>query len=270
MQETSNNKTGSMSKGVLLAGLSTLMILGSGLGCSKGLNTTDVGSLTSGGSNNNLDNGRDGATPDTPRGHNWDDVQRKVDGAVDGWKYNGQVVIQIDSVNQAIVLVMPLPPIFLMPVTTMAIPELPGAALFPLTQPDGTTAMAVRIPLKYLIKGASLSNYNSLPNGDPLPFMPVGENRGFAISFPQNPRYRLHTYISANAAAVFIETPDFNLPEQWIILPSLGFPVKNQDKTKIVGYFAVVANRGVHSSGVYVAGRLPNEVAILIDELLRY
>lgn len=246
---------------------------GAGLGCSKGFSTASFDEVSGQGSNNNqnTDDGTGGGGGSrNPGDRSWDDVRRKTDGAVDGWKYDGQFVIQIDAENQALVLVLPLPPIFLMPVSAMPIPELPGASLFPLTQPDGTSSMAVRIPLKYLIKGSSLTSYNRLPNGDPLPFMPVGENRGFAIAFPQNKNYRLHLYVSANAAAIFVETPDFKLPEQWIILPSLGFPVKNQDKTQVVGYFAVVANRGMHNSGVYVASRIPRDVAILIDDLLRY
>lgn len=250
----------------------TGLALVAGAGCSQGLTTNDF-SQDIAGNNNQQDTGGGGGNGGGGNSNpvrSWDDIRQKTDGAVDGWKYDGQVVVQIDAENQALVLVMPLPPIFLMPVASMPIPELPGAAIFPLTQPDGTSSMAVRIPLKYIVKGSSLSNYNTLPNGDPLPFMPVGENRGFAISFPQNMKYRLHLYISANAAAVFVETPDFKLPEQWVILPSLGFPVKNQDKTQVVGYFAVVANRGIHNSGVYVASRIPREVAILIDELIRY
>lgn len=238
-------------------------------GCSKGVDSMDPSTVSAGPGDNSGQGDGDGLTP-PDQTKTWDDVRRKTDGAVDGWKYDGQFVIQVDAPNQALILVLPLPPIFLLPVIAMPLPQLPGASIFPLTQPDGTSSMAVRIPLKYLVKGAQLNNYNSLPNGDPLPFMPAGENRGFAIAFPQNPKYRLHLYMTANAAAVFVETPDFNLPEQWIILPNLGFPVKNQDKTQIVGYMAIVANRGTHSSGVYVASRIPRDVAILIDELIRY
>lgn len=247
----------------------TGLALVAGAGCSQGLTANELAADVAGNNQQDTDNGSGGGGSTVP-GRTWDDVRQKADGAVDGWKYDGQVVVQVDAENQALVLVMPLPPIFLLPVSSMPIPELPGAAIFPLTQPDGTSSMAVRIPLKYIVKGSSLSNYNTLPNGDPLPYMPVGENRGFAISFPQNNKYRLHLYISANAAAVFVETPDFKLPEQWVILPSLGFPVKNQAKTQVVGYFAVIANRGTHNSGVYVASRIPREVAILIDELIRY
>lgn len=245
----------------------SLLFAAATLGCSKGLNTTDLES--SGNAAQGTGGGGSAPVP-VDNARSWSEVQSKTDGAVDGWTYDGQMVIQVDTANQALVIVLPLPSLFLMPVTSMSLPQLPGAAIFPLVQPNGKTAMAVRIPLKYLVKGAQLASYNTLPNGDPLPFMPVGENRGFAISFPQNAKYRLHLYISANAAAVFVETPDFKLPEQWLILPSLGFPVKNREKTQVVGYFAVVANRGLYSSGVYVASRLPREAAILIDELLRY
>lgn len=252
----------------LIPALTLMVSLGLLAGCSKGLQTVDQPSAADG-----INGGQGGDSNHgggSSAGRSWNDLQSSVNGSVSGSAYDGQMVIQIDPENQALILVLPLPSIFLLNVPSMMIPQLPGAALFPMTQPDGSSSMAVRIPLKYLIRGAQLSNYNTLPNGDPLPFMPVGENRGFAISFPQNPKYRLHLYISANAAAVFVETPDFKLPEQWIILPSLGFRIKNRDKTADVGYFAIVANRGQHSSGVYVSSRLPTEAAILIDELLRY
>lgn len=253
---------------------STLIVaslsLALGVSCSKGFSPMDLESSTSVDGQSDDQGAGSGGAVRPPNDRSWDDIRNKTDGAVDGWKYDGQFVIQVDAENQALVLILPLPSIFLMPVTEMPLPELPGAILFPATQPDGTSAMAVRIPLKYIIKGSSLAPYNRLPNGDALPFMPAGENRGFAIAFPQNAKYRMHLYITANAAAVFVETPDFKLPDQWAILPSLGFPVRNQDRTQVVGYFAVVANRGMHSSGVYVASRIPTSVAIMIDEILRY
>lgn len=255
-----------MGQSMLHFTLMSLVALSLGTGCAKGISQMSEEALqgVSGGNNNGQDSG---GGQNTTR--SWDTIKTKTEGAVDGWTYDGQVVVKIDAENQALVLVMPLPSIFLMSFSTIRIPELPGAEIFPMQGPSGSM-MAVRIPLKYIVKGSELRNYNTLPNGDALPYMPVGENRGFAFSFPQNTKYRLHLYVSANAAAVFVETPDFKLPTEWQIFPTLGFPVKNRNKTQVVGYFAVVPNKGTYSSGVYVASRLPNDVAILIDELIRY
>lgn len=200
----------------------------------------------------------------------WTQVSDNVNGRVDGGTNSGALVVQVDRQRQALVLILPLPPIFLLPISGMSIPELPGASMEMMPQSDGSMAMGVVIPLKYIIKGAQFSEYGRLPNGDSIPFIPVGEARGFALSFPQKPSYRLHLYLAVNAAAVFVETPDWKLPSELSILPTLGFPVKNQNGTQVNGYFAIVPNRGTHASGVYVASRIPRQIAILIDELVRF
>jgi len=137
-------------------------------------------------------------------------------------------------------------------------------------QPDGSSQMGVTIPLKYLLKGAALGNFTQLPNGDPIPFMPAGEMTGVEVDFPQNSKYRLHLYLAVSAAAVFIETPDWSFPPEVALLGTIGFPVKNVSKTQINGYFAIVPNKGTFASGVYVASRLPTDVAILLDDLVRF
>lgn len=201
----------------------------------------------------------------------WAKVSQSVDGQVDGSVFDGQLLIQIDSVNQALIIYLPIPfaSLITLPINSIDIPQLPGMTLFQVTQPDGSVRLAVRVPLEYIIKGAQLTPYNMLPNGDPLPFMPAGENRGFALALPQNPDMRLHFYFTANAAAVFIELPQVNLPEPWNSL-SVGFPIRNISKTQVVGYFAFIPNRATFPSGVYVASRLPTQIAVAIDNLLRY
>lgn len=182
----------------------------------------------------------------------------------------GTMAIQIAKEREAIILILPLPRLFPLQVPYMALPQLPGASIEMVTQANGTQAMGVVIPLKYLIKGASFGNYGLLPNGNPVPGIPVGEARGFAINLPQNPNYRLHVYIAVNAAAVFIETPFLKLPDTVAAAVSLIPPIPIKNKTKQIGAFAFVPNMGVHASGVFVSARLPTPVAILIDELLRY
>ncbi len=208
------------------------------------------------------------ANPNAP--NPWDAVKTALNGKVDGSSMNGKVILQVDSVNQALIFYIPLPlDLINFPVQSIEIPDLPGVSLFQLPQPDGSTQLGVRVPLKYLLKGAQLGAYNTLPNGDPLPYMPVGDNRGFAISLPQNPNFNLHFYVSANSAAVFVEVPQIVLPDVWSIL-KIGFPIKNADKTQVVGYFSFVPNRSTFASGVYVAGRIPTQVAVALDSLLKF
>lgn len=200
----------------------------------------------------------------------WTTVASDTNGTVNGGTNDGSLVIQIDKVRQSLVLYIPLPSIFLASVTGIQIPEMPGASVEMVPQTDGSNALGVVIPLKYVIKGGDFATYGKLPNGDAVPFIPAGEAHGFAIDFPQRPNYRLHIYVAVNAAAVFVETPDWKLPAEFAVLPTIGFPVRNSAKTQVNGYFAVVPNRGNFASGVYVASRIPNKAAALIDQMLRF
>ena len=222
--------------------------------------TGDGGTNTSQGTWNDASNGANGQTDDTVS-----DPLFSVAPATP--------VIQVLPDQQAIELVLPMPTTFNLPfqIVSMPIPQLPGASIQQVTQADGSNAIGVIVPLKYLLKGTTLSAYGALPNGDPIPFIPAGEARGFAIDLPQKAHYRLHLYFAASAAAAFIETPDLKIPDQYSgFIPTIGFPVKNQAKTAIVGYLAFVPNRLTYSSGIYVASKIPNSVAILMDNLLRY
>lgn len=239
-------------------------------GCSKSIKLADDASLVDG------SNGSQGGVTDTapgttaPPANNWQAIQQKAEGRVEGSSFDGQLLIQIDAANQALIFFLPIPfPSLLVPISSFDIPQLPGATVFQVTGADGSASIAVRMPLKYMIKGANLAPYNTLPNGDLLPFMPVGENRGFAIAFPQTPDVKLNLYVSANAAAAFIEIPALKLPDEWLRF-TLGFNIKNSTQTQVVGHMAFVPNKGVYPAGVFVASRLPRELAIVIDELLRY
>lgn len=234
-------------------------------GCNKGIQMSDSSSLAP-------EQGSQGGglNDTTPNGNNWEAIAQKANGKVEGSSFDGQLLIQIDPATQSLIFFLPIPfPSLLVPITSFDIPQLPGASVYQVTDANGSTSIAVRMPLKYMIKGATLAPYNTLPNGDPLPFMPVGENRGFAIALPQTPDIKLNLYVSANAAAAFIEIPALRLPDEWLRL-TLGFPIKNSTGTQVVGYMAFVPNKSTFPSGVYVSSRLPREAAILIDEVLRY
>lgn len=234
-------------------------------GCGKSFDSSTGGGNTAvtGG------NGNDGQS--TPPTKTWSQVSQAVNGTVDGSMLSGQLLIQVDSVNQALIFYLPIPisPDFMLPITSIDIPQLPGTTVYAVVQPDGSTQIAVKVPLKYIVQGSQLTSYNTLPNGDPLPFMPAGENHGFALQLPQMPNMRLNFYFTANAAAVFIELPTIVLQDPWTSL-KLGFPIRNADKTEVVGYFAFVPNKANFATGVYIAGRLPTEIAVAIDNLLRY
>jgi len=214
------------------------------------------------------DNGGQGGNPPASGG-TWGDVENGMDGSVEGGSYDGKVTVQVDQPNQALTFRLPISTSLMLPLfNETPITSLPGATVSHQMTQEGERAFLVKIPFQYIVKKGNLAPYNLLPNGDPLPFMPSVETQGFAISLPQNPKYRLHLYFAPNAAAVYVELPEV---QEIPFLPTyMGFPVKNEQKTQMVGWLAFYARTGTKLAGVYVASRIPDKIAILIDELIRY
>lgn len=209
-------------------------------------------------------------TPPSQVEETWNKAQIELEGLVSGGAYDGQVLIEVDKPRQSLILWVPLPPIFLAPITPISIEKLKGIQVEYRKNPDGAYQMAIIVPIKHILKNSQLSNYGTLPSGDPIPFMPSGESRGFAINFSNKENYRLHFYFVANSVGVFVETPDWKLPDELSYIPTLGFPIKNKNQTQVVGYLGIIPNKGIHSSGVFISSRIPRELAFQIDQILRY
>lgn len=244
--------------------LLSLLIFSFGWGCSSGFQPDPLNQLLS------PDPDSLGVLPPSEEDAQliWESLSQDVTGYVSGGSYDGQLLVEIDPLRQAILLRLPLPPIFLAPLVTKEL-SLSGLKM-EYQKTDNQYQLVLVVPIQYLIKGAQLDRYGLLPNGDPIPFIPSGEARGFAVNFAAQSKYRLHLYFVANAVAAFVETPDWILPEELSFLPTLGFPIYNQARSKTNGYFAIVPNKGVHASGVYIASRLPRELAAQLDQILRY
>lgn len=203
----------------------------------------------------------------------WDSVELQAKST--GGPYSNLTVVYIDKVNQAILLTLPLPvyvPIF----TSLEIPEIPGAKFVNYTFPNGTKSIAISIPLKYLMKRGQFIGGSTLPNGDPLPYIPEGELPGFALSFPPNPNFRIFLYVGVNAAAAFVEVPGLDLPSfplSWLPFGggwNTSVKVVNKAAQQEVGYLSYVGKKGIYPGGIYLAARLPVEVANVIDNLIRW
>lgn len=200
----------------------------------------------------------------TPDSASWDKVE--LDGYPTGGSYAKNLVIYIDKANQSIVFVLPIPALIPI-INPLPIRDLQGAYLTSYTDANGDTNMAVSIPLGYLVKGALIRPDQRLPSGDALPFVPAGELPGFAIDFPQMKNYRIHLYVGVNIAAVFTELPDLPSPIGSI---TAIFPVKDSKGLKTIGALGYVGKKGVHKGGMYLAAQLPRELAVVIDDLIRW
>jgi hypothetical protein len=240
--------------------LAIALFLTGSLGCNKGLNSQ---SSDSGAPNNGQQ-----TTPVDPAIMDlaFKGIQAQGDKV-------GRVVLELDRPNEAVILVLPLPTEILAAVgsvPSMAFPNLPGASLF--LRPDGT--LAVSIPLKYLVRNGQYiptTALHTLPSGDPLPAFPAGEGAEFGLDI--SAKYKIHLYVGVSAAAVFIETADWDsvlncksLP----ICPALGpWQVRNETDQEILGYVAFVYAKSTFHSGAFVTAQLPPALARFIDDHIK-
>lgn len=191
----------------------------------------------------------------------WEKVE--MNGYPAGGNYDGRLVIYIDKQNQSLLMVLPIP-VLIPIIAQVPIPDLEGAYLTSHEDSNGGKSLAINIPLRHIVREGKFMPDQKLPNGDPLPFVPAGELPGFAIEFPQMPKYQIHLYVGVNVAAAFVELPDFGLPFGWTS------KVKNQSKTKVVGAIGYVPPKNNYDGGMYIAAQLPDDLARVIDELIRW
>lgn len=226
-------------------------------GCGSGFNSLIGGSDNN--SSSGTDNGSVTPTPGAPT--SWDKVE--MDGVANGGPNDNTLVVYIDKVNQALILVLPIPMI-IPTFGTTPVSQLDGAKLTSYKGKDGTYYFAVSVPLRKIVREGSFMPKQRLPNGDALPYVPAGELPGFGIAFPQMTNYQIHLYVGVNVAAAFVELPNDGLPFGWIS------PVKNKAKTKVVGAVGYVAPKGNYDGGMYLAAQLPADLARAIDNLIRW
>lgn len=232
-------------------------------GGKSGFQSLDSSSLVGGSSTSQGSGGTDpGKTPvggESPM--TWEKVE--MNGYPSGGNYKGHLVIYIDKAKQSLLMVLPIPALIPI-VAPVNIPDLDGAYLTSYMDASGSTSLAVNIPLRHIVREGKFMPDQRLPNGDPLPFVPAGELPGFAIEFPQMPRYQIHLYVGVNVAAVFAELPDVGLPFGFIS------QVKNKTNTKVVGAIGYVPPKNNFDGGMYLAAQLPADLARVIDELIRW
>ncbi len=133
----------------------------------------------------------------------------------------------------------------------------------PIIDSAGQMKFAVRIPLKYIIKGAAFLPAARLPNGDLLPAMPAGygELPSLALSFPQHNNTQITLYLGVNAIGLFVTLPSN------VALP-FGFtlPIKNTDKSKTFGYLSYVPAKSGFAPGLFVSSLIPPAMARILED----
>jgi hypothetical protein len=237
---------------------SLVLILAVLVGCAN-----DSSSTTTQGSQSQ-NNGQQLTDPEAE----WSKVS--MDGFPEGGSYFQKQVIRIDTVKKTLVLTLPIQIVPLIQFPTYSGPSVPGVKVAFEQHPDGTRFITISVPLEHLIKGIILGTGSALPNGDPLPGFPDGEMPGTTVSIPGLLGWNLYLYIGSEAAAVFIEVPGLTLPGGigGVFPTQITVPIKNKNKTKIVGYLSYIGPKTSSPGGAYIAAQLPRELAIILYQLL--
>ncbi|MGE5085674.1 MAG: hypothetical protein ACM3MG_05190 [Bacillota bacterium] len=198
-------------------------------------------------------------TPTTPPANAYKALD--MTGYVSGGLFDQAFAVDLDKVNDALIIGLPIPA---GPFTQLNvdIPQLKGAKIKTYVDANGKGQVAISIPLHYVLHGVSGISPSALPNGSPLPAMTTGEAPSLAFSLNNNSENKVRLYIGVDAVGMFIESS---------YIPSylgLTLPIKNKDKTKILGYFTIVPKVGTYNGGLFVALPIPNSIAKIIDDHL--
>lgn len=243
--------------------------------CGKGFATDSTANLTS----SALESPSESEIPTTP---NTELSKLSYQGKQSAGTGDGQLVLELDVVRDAVVIVLPIPAAILGPITSVLAPnqefpirELPGAKVF-----EKSGKVAVLIPLKYIVRNGSFKNPQflaQLPNGDELPGFPDGEGAGFGIEIAG--KRKVHIYVGTSAAAAFIETAHWdeflNCNDDIIQCLALRtfsgpFPIKNAAATEILGYVSFIPAKAQFHSGVYASAMFNESLARFINTHIRY
>jgi hypothetical protein len=224
--------------------------------CGSSLQTAATGSDSNGSAAVPGNGAQDISNPESPIS------KLEYSGSVSGGTADGAMAFQLDKANKVLVVSVPLALAGLSLNLNMSHPQYPDILIYSYVDNDFMTHLAVRIPLKYILRGVNFGNSQKLPNGLPLPYIVDGElpSTSFVIDSIKNAK--LNLYIGSSSVAVYVSHP--------IVPAYLGFtvPVKNQAKTKIVGAFSLVPKTGLADGGFYVATRIPDEIAKTLNDYI--
>jgi hypothetical protein len=201
-----------------------------------------------------------GKTPQTPSSlEAW--KQLDVSASLAGGAFAGVRVLDIDKDSKDLILRLPMPLIGL-DGTSVSIPidKIPGAKLSLEPLARGGSALALRIPLKAVIRGdVQLSDPTRLPNGDKLPGVPSGEAPSTAVEILKSKKIAASVYLSKAFVGLYVNTP-FD--------PTIGLQTPFRNGTRTWGMLTTVPAKGDVPGGFFISVQLPSDVARIIDDML--
>lgn len=143
------------------------------------------------------------------------------------------------------------------------IQQIPGASVSIDVNPaNGKWQLTFNIPISALVRGIGPVQLTTLPNGDPLPGVPGGEPPRVGARITKG---NLDMYVYGNVKYFALYYPTPQLDKYMGYIGNWVFPIKNKDKTKILGYFATVMPKNGFSSGLFISVVFPPELSALLD-----
>lgn len=174
-------------------------------------------------------------------------------------------VIDFDRANGVYLIRIPMTAFSALTSFDMTFPEHPGMRLYVqyvLEKPFITLA----IPVKYVLRNVT-EVPAKLPNGDRVPLFPAGEPPSRAILLTPNKTEKVYLYLSAEAVGVFAETKFNPLPTIGpISLNEFVFTIRNQDKTKTLGYLTFVGEKAPFKGGFFISHKIDPKLGKILDE----
>ncbi len=207
--------------------------------------------------------GTDGGGSQIPAPIDNVDLQGKVDG--NNSQFGGALSFDFDKQRGEFIVMIPMPSgVFLTPSGSFS--KYPDITFSPIIDATGKMKFAVRIPVKYIIKGMSTLPAASLPNGDPLPAMPsgYGELPSLGLNFPQHNNTQVSLYIGVNAIGLYV-----TLPTNAALPIGFTLPIRNKDKSKTYGYLTYVPAKMNYAPGLFVSAIIPPAVSRILEDYFK-
>ncbi|HRO67337.1 MAG TPA: hypothetical protein PL182_07225 [Pseudobdellovibrionaceae bacterium] len=234
------------------------LILAAGLlgGCSSGFQGSSSTAPSAGSGNNGQG---DGGTAPNP-------IQNlDLKGYINGGNYDETQTFDFDRTRGELIVRIPLgmdPSVF---IGVGSIPQLPGVSFYTTMNSDGNYHFVMSIPVRYVLRGVTTLPSNRLPSGDPLPMMPAGELPSVAFTLNPNSSRKAYLYLGVDAVGLYVES-------EWLTCKGacgslrLSFPIRNQSKSKVVGYFSLIGGKSTATGGVFISSIIPPEIARILDD----
>lgn len=240
--------------------LFSAMLLTLSVGCGQGFTAASLNSNIPGTGTDQGSQGTGGGQQDNSADQAYQSMEMK--GWISGGSESDTLSIDIDKPNKALLLRLPLGMNGNVEITEAEVPQLPGVKFYTYDDPNnGKTYMVISVPFTYVIRGVNTLPPTKLPNGDALPQIPSGELPSLAVPVGHSKDVKMYLYVGVNVVGVYVETPF----DPYI---KATFSIKNQAKTKVLGYFSTIPAKGSYQGGFFLSSTIPNEIALILEKVL--